>query len=32
MTAYADRPSIMAIGDSLYQGVRSLTFTSELAR
>jgi hypothetical protein len=32
MTVYADRPSIMAIGDSLYQGVRSLTFTSELAR
>ena len=28
---YADRPAIMAIGDSLYQGVRSLSFTSELA-
>ena len=30
-TRYADRPAIMAIGDSLYQGVRSLSFTSELA-
>jgi hypothetical protein len=28
---YADRPAIMAVGDSLYQGVRSLSFTSELA-
>ena len=32
MTAYADRPAIMAIGDSLYQGVRSLTFNGDLAR
>jgi hypothetical protein len=32
MTAYADRPAIMGIGDSLYQGVRSLSFTSDLAR
>jgi lysophospholipase L1-like esterase len=30
-TRYADRPEIMAIGDSLYQGVRSLSFTSNLA-
>jgi lysophospholipase L1-like esterase len=29
---YAERPAVMAIGDSLYQGVRSLTFTSELAQ
>jgi GDSL-like Lipase/Acylhydrolase len=29
---YGDRPAVMAIGDSLYQGVRSLTFTAELAR
>jgi hypothetical protein len=28
---YADRPAIMAVGDSPYQGVRSLSFTSELA-
>lgn len=28
---YDERPEIMAVGDSLYQGVRSLTFTSELA-
>jgi lysophospholipase L1-like esterase len=26
------RPALMAIGDSLYQGVRSLSFTSELGR
>jgi len=32
MTAYADRPAIMAVGDSMYQGVRSLTFTSDMAR
>jgi GDSL-like lipase/acylhydrolase family protein len=31
-TQYSDRPAVMAIGDSLYQGVRSLTFTAELAR
>jgi hypothetical protein len=31
-TRYSDRPAVMAIGDSLYQGVRSLTFTSELAQ
>ena len=29
---YGDRPAVMAIGDSLYQGVRSLSFTAELAR
>jgi hypothetical protein len=32
MTTYADRPAVMAIGDSLYQGVRSLTFNADLAR
>lgn len=30
-TRYTDRPAVMAIGDSLYQGVRSLSFTSGLA-
>src|SRR5690348_14202716 len=29
---YADRPAVMAIGDSLYQGVRSLSFTADLAQ
>ena len=28
---YADRPAMMAIGDSLYQGVRSLTFAPGMA-
>ena len=26
MNAYSDRPDIMAIGDSMYQGIRSLSF------
>jgi hypothetical protein len=32
MTRFSDRPTMMAIGDSLYQGVRSLTISAELAR
>jgi lysophospholipase L1-like esterase len=32
MTLYTDQARIMAIGDSMYQGVRSLTFTADLAR
>ena len=32
MTAYADKASIMAIGDSMYQGVRSLSITADRAR
>jgi hypothetical protein len=32
MTAYSDRPAIMAIGDSMYQGVRSLSLTADTAR
>jgi hypothetical protein len=31
MTAYSDRPAIMAIGDSMYQGVRSLSFSAATA-
>ena len=30
-TKYTDRPAMMAIGDSLYQGVRSLTFGPGMA-
>ncbi len=30
-TKYSDRPAMMAIGDSLYQGVRSLTFVPGMA-
>jgi hypothetical protein len=29
---YTEPPQVMAIGDSLYQGVRSLSFTAELAQ
>lgn len=32
MARYGDKPEIMAIGDSLYQGVRSLSITSDRAR
>jgi len=32
MARYADRSDIMAIGDSMYQGVRSLTITADMAR
>lgn len=32
MSNYLDKADIIAIGDSLYQGVRSLTITAELAR
>ena len=31
-TRFSDRPMVMAIGDSLYQGVRSLSFTAALAQ
>ena len=32
MTAYSDRPDIMAIGDSMYQGIRSLSFLPAMAK
>jgi len=32
MTRYSEQPDIMAIGDSMYQGIRSLSFIPDMVR